>query len=134
MIIYIYDLLAMGLVLWYSCIRWKILGSNAGKVIVTDLHTNIFQFTWWYVPVNFMTAIFSAYFLARTILFLDQSYTMNMAIIAFLLLIRNGWYTFEDVEQYIHHDPSIKQLIFILLDIAMVVELSLWFVFFFKKG
>lgn len=133
MLIYFYNILGMIMLIWYSCLRWKLLGNTIGKMIITDQHTNLFVLNWWYVPINFLTAIGSIYFLARTIGFLDKSYTDNMWILIFLLILRNIWYTFEDIQDY-KTAPSPKQFIFILLDIAMVIQCAIWFYLYYRKS
>lgn len=120
------------MLIWYSCLRWKLLGNCLGKTVTAD-HATLFVLNWWYAPINLLTALTSIYFLARTVRFLDKSYTNNMWILAFLLAIRNVWYTFEDIEDY-RSSPSTKQLIFIFLDVAMLIECLIWFYLYYKKG
>lgn len=121
------------MLIWYSCLRWKLLGNVLGKATITDLHSNIFTINWWWAPINILTAISSIYFLLRTVRFLDKSYTDNMWLLAAFLIIRNFWYTLEDIEDY-RISPSRTQFIFILIDVAMVIQCAIWFCLYYKKS
>lgn len=128
----IYNILGISMLVWYSCFRWKLLGNTIGKIIITDEHATLFVLNWWFVPINMLTAFISIYFLARSLFIFSKSFTDNMLIIGMLLLLRNAWYTAEDIRDYIT-TPNFRQLFFIIIDIIMFIYCALWLYFYSKN-
>lgn len=132
MLIYFYNVLGMLLVIWYLCLRWYVVGDSTAELITTDLNVTIFKLKWWYVPINIITALCSVWILAKSILFLTDTFTKNIATLVFLLSIRNIWYTFEDIKQF-GSEHTFKQFMYIVIDIAMLIECLIWFYLFRKQ-
>jgi hypothetical protein len=133
MIIYFYNILGMMLLVWYSCLRWYIEGNNLGEIVLTDQHITIFKLNWIWTLINLVTAFCSIGFLAKSILFLNNTFTKNIYTLVFLLTIRNIWYAFEDIDQFYKIDHSLKQTLYIIIDIAMIFECLIWFYLYSKK-
>lgn len=133
MLIYFYNILGMILLIWYSCLRWFVEGNNLGELVITDLKVTIFKLNWIWALINLATAFSSIWILAKSVLFLDDTFTKNIATVVFLLIIRNVWYTLEDVKQF-NNMPvfNFKQFMYIVIDIAMLIECLVWW-YLFKK-
>lgn len=124
------------MLIWYAAYRWTMLGTEVGKII-TDIHGNeTFALNWWFAPINLMTAFISVPFLIISLftpepLFIKyQLLSFVMYIIGLLLLLRNVYYTVEDVQDYIYMikhpnqytGAQIKQqLLFVIIDIMMAI-------------
>jgi uncharacterized membrane protein len=107
--------------IWYVGLRWSSLGNELGKIT-----NGAFKLNWWFAPINFVTAILSVVFL--TIALRDFDYALKirwLSWIAAFLCARNIWYILEDVIDYYNY-PSQKQMIFILIDVAMVINTMIW--------
>ena len=109
--------------IWYVVgYRWTMQGNQLGRVIGDG-----FQLNWWFAPINMLTAFLSAYFVIRAFFFVSLSFTQTMMYIASFLLVRNCYYTIEDVVDYINN-PSKKQIAFIAIDLIMAAFVALWIV------
>ncbi len=127
MLTVIYKILGMGLYVWYIGMRWTSLGTDFATI-----SNNTITLKWWQAQINYYTAIFTLFFLTVTIFDFNYSFKYRFFYwIAIALFWRNAWYTVEDIIDYINF-PSIKQFIYILLDLAMVIFSRIW-IFYFKS-
>lgn len=121
MITIIYNILGILMCIWYVAgYRWTMQGNELGKFIVDG-----FKLNWWFAPVNMVTAFGSAYFIIRALFVIDKSFTDNMLYWAIFLILRNCLYTVVDIADFIA-EPTKKQFMFILIDIAMAVFVGMW--------
>jgi hypothetical protein len=56
-----------------------------------------------------------------------------MLMLGMLLLLRNAWYTAEDIKDYIVA-PNSRQLFFIIIDIAMLIYCLIWSYFYYTRA
>lgn len=107
--------------IWYIGLRWTWLGNELGKTTDT-----VFKLNWWFAPINFLTAILSAFFL--TITLMDFSYSFKFKVIFWIagaVCARNVWYAGEDIFDYLF-EPSKEQFIYIIIDIIMIINTGCW--------
>ena len=120
----LYALLGWSLFFWYACLRWTI-QTNALGTFVTKEGVTSFILAWIFTPINMATAFLSVYFISKILVEFDKSFNPKMALIAFFLTWRNGYYTLEDYRDYII-EPTALQLLFIGIDIAMIAYVLIW--------
>ena len=129
----IYKTCGLAMTIWYVMgARWTMQGNELGKWLVKtgadgkSLSVgNGFMLNWWFAPYNMATAFLSTYFIVRALFFLDKSFTESMMYIATFLFIRNLYYAFEDITDYISN-PGKKQGVFVLIDLIMALFVALW--------
>jgi|GEM_PF-6071045 hypothetical protein len=120
----LYKFLGWILFAWYACLRWTIQSNTLGT-FVTDKGVTKFVLEWIFTPINLATAFLSIYFISKVLVKFDKAFNPLMALIAFFLVVRNGYYTLEDYSYYIV-EPTMKQSFFLVIDIAMVMYVLIW--------
>ena len=123
----IYNILLGTSGFWYVLLRWTYLQDK--------------QKYWWaYLPMNLFTAFLSAIFIIVSFvqfnvpIFKIDKIALILNYVAYFLLIRNIYYTCEDVYDYflsINHKNK-EQILFILIDVLMIIVPLLYF-YFYKK-
>lgn len=118
----VYNLLGISMLIWYSCLRWTMFKDPV-------------KYAWAYAHINIFTGYMSFLFIIPTLcfpLFTGDSYKIYTHFILFLgifLFIRNTYYTYEDIMDYISLiDDRKQQLFFIVIDLCMVVYTLLWYI------
>lgn len=127
MLFNIYKIFGMVLYAWYIGMRWTSLGNDFAII-----SNNKITLEWWQAQINYHTALLSLFFLTVTIFDFNYSFKYRFFYWAAIIVFwRNSWYTVEDIIDYINF-PSIKQFIYILLDITMAVFARIW-IFYFRS-
>lgn len=111
--LFIYNSVGFILLAWYCSLRWYFCSKEI----------------WINNPINFTTAISSILFLIPTLMSRMQSYGLFFFWLAFFIWFRNCWYTIEDIIDYKNY-PSIKQAVYVIIDILMVFYSLLWIIFY----
>ncbi len=117
----IYNTMGMLMLIWYADYRWTMF---ADKI----------KYSWAYAPINITTAFLSIPFLIISLFTIQRSFTLWMYWLAIFLLLRNIYYTIEDVRDYIQikHNPTTpisslqQQGFFVALDVLMAIYVGWW--------
>ena len=121
----VYYTLGWFLLLWYTDIRWTLLGNTIEAI------TNMgFKLNWWFAPINIITALASIVFLIPTLFLYNQIITtkklfLGLTILCIFLILRNFWYMCEDIMDY-RNKPSELQFMYIVIDFFMIIYGSLF--------
>jgi len=107
---FIYRAIGLLMLIWYGTIRWTMFADKT-------------RYAWAYAPINMTTAFLSVVFLIPS-LFMPTINNAYMLGIAIFLLIRNIYYTIEDIIDY-PTNPKM-QLFFIVLDLLMAIYVTFW--------
>jgi len=99
--------------------RYKMIGN--GFTVNVIAHKT--RYAWAYAPINMTTAFLSVVFLIPS-LFMPTINNAYMLGIAIFLLLRNIYYTIEDIIDY-PTNPKM-QLFFIALDLLMAIYVTFW--------
>lgn len=127
----LYKFLGWVLFAWYACLRWTIQSNALGSFITDDQGTLHFVLEWIFAPINLATAFLSIYFIGKILVEFNKAFNPLMALMAFFIAVRNGYYAFEDYSYYII-DPNMKQLFFIAIDIAMIIYILIWAIIYWR--
>lgn len=109
-------LLGMFLFIWYSCWRWL-------------WYADPIKYAWSYKTINVFTAIVSAIWLSLSLFFEDKTLRECMwwyAAVYIFLLLRNVWYTIEDILDFALSLSTFEYGFFVLLDVSMVLYILIW--------
>lgn len=107
---FIYRAIGLLMLIWYGTIRWTMFADKT-------------RYAWAYAPINMTTAFLSVVFLIPS-LFMPTINNAYMLGIAIFLLLRNIYYTIEDIIDY-PTNPKM-QLFFITLDLLMAIYVTFW--------
>lgn len=116
------SMLGIFLFIWYSCWRWL-------------WYADAIKYAWAYKPINMFTAITSAIWLSLSVFFENKTlkeYMWWYAAIYIFLLLRNIWYTIEDVLDFLLSSPTKEYAFFILVDILMALYVFIWLTKFYR--
>lgn len=122
-----FQLLSAILLIWYGCLRWWWFTYAGKKYPERD-------YNWANAPINMTTAVTSIVFLSGVLFAFNQTTNAWFEVfkcIAGFLLMRNIWYTIEDVYAYKKQEWNTQkeQAIFVLFDIAMALDTLFWYWF-----
>ena len=125
---FINTILGFVLLAWYGAIRWWWFDTIRMKFIRGDIPIKDFWCLWAYNPMNMITAFLSALFMVVTLFYpseFPKSFTIAMLWLGAFLAFRNFYYVVFDIMDY-KNDPSLKQAVFIGLDVIMIIYTFGW--------
>jgi hypothetical protein len=129
----LYKFLGFALFAWYALTRWSNQGNTLGYFVTDEHGITSFVLAWIFAPINLATAFLTIYFVSKILVEFDKAFNPIMGLAAFFLFWRNFYYTLEDYSEYRLH-PSSEQLLFIGIDIAMMVYVVIWAIFFWSMN
>jgi len=129
----LYKFLGWSLFIWYACLRWTIQTNTLGSFVTDEQGITSFVLAWIFAPINLATAFLSIYFINKVLTNFNKAFSIQMFGVALFLSLRNCYYTLEDYSYYII-DPSMKQLFFIGIDIAMIIYVMIWAIIYWSRN
>lgn len=110
---------------WYILLRWTWLQNKE-------------KYWWAYLPMNLVTAFISVVFIVVAFVqfnvptFKIDKIALMLNYVAYFLLLRNVYYTYEDVYDYwfAQNKQTKEQLLFIAIDVLMIIVPMLYFYFY----
>lgn len=110
------NLLGSVLLIWYGCWRW-------------NWYADAIKYAWAYKPINLATAFTSLVWIAFSLFYENKTMRKTMwwyAAIYKLLILRNIFYTIEDIIDFILSATTCEYAFFILMDVLMIVYIEIW--------